>query len=126
MKFLESKSISDEKGKVKAIFKPVTPLHQAALLGYQVALRNALMAEDEAKLIKIKLECVFYTLRDMIESLEVAGEIFDPVMVANCADVSDMETIETLNIIFDMATGLLVEGETKKKSSSRPSRTKKA
>jgi hypothetical protein len=89
-------------------------------------MQHAVKADDTARLVKIKMECVFYTLRDMINRLEVAEEIFDPAMVADCADISDMETIETLNIIFDMVVGLLVEGETKKKSSSRQSRTKKA
>ena len=126
MKFLDSKEISVEKGNVKVMFKPVTPLHQASLLGYQVDMQNAVKADDTARLVKVKMECVFYTLKSMINRLEVGGEIFDPAMVANCADVSDMETIETLNIIFDMVIGLLVDGETKKKSSSRPSRTKKA
>jgi hypothetical protein len=126
MKFLDSKEISVEKGNVKVTFKPVTSLNQAALLGYQVDMHNALKGNDTARLIQIKMECVFYTLRDMINRLEVAGEIFEPIKVANLADVSDMDTIETLNIIFDMVIGLLVEGETKKKSSTRPSRTKKA
>ncbi len=126
MKFLDSKEISVEKGNVKVVFKPITPLNQAALLGYQVDMQHAVKANDTARLVKLKMECVFYTLREMINRLEVAEEIFEPGMVANLADVSDMETIETLNIIFDMVIGLLVEGETKKKSSTRPSRTKKA
>ena len=126
MKFLDSKEISVEKGNVKVVFKPVTPLDQAALLGYQVDMQRAIKANDTARLIKDKMACVFYSLRQMINRIEVSGEIFDPIKVANCADVSDMETIETLNDIFEMVTGLLVEGETKKKSSVRPSRTKKA
>jgi len=125
MKFLESKEISVEKGNVKAIFKPVTPLNQAALLGYQVDMQNAVKADDTARLVKVKMECVFYTLKNMINRLEVEGGLHDPVMVANLADVSDMETIETLNIIFDLTVGLLVEGETKKKSSSPRKSTKK-
>jgi hypothetical protein len=125
MKFLESKEISSEKDNVSVIFKPVQPLNQAALLGYQVDMQNAIKANDTARLVRIKMECVFYTLREMIKRLEVGGEIFDPLQVSNCADISDMDTVETLNIIFDLVTSLLVEGETKKKSSSRPSRTKK-
>ncbi len=126
MKFLDSKEISVEKGNVKVTFKPVTPLNQVALLGYQVDMQNAVKAEDTARLIQGKMKCVFYTLKEMISSLEVKGEYVNPIDAANLADVSDMETIETLNIIFDMVVGLLVEGETKKKSSTRPSRTKKA
>jgi hypothetical protein len=125
MKFLESKEISSEKDNVKAIFKPVQPLNQAALLGYQVDMQNAIKANDTARLVRIKMECVFYALREMISRLEVGGEIFDPLQVATFADISDMDTVETLNIIFDLVTSLLVEGETKKKSSSRPSRLKK-
>jgi len=125
MKFLESKEISSEKDNVKVIFKPVQPLNQAALLGYQVDMQNAIKANDTARLVRIKMECVFYTLREMISRLEIGGELFDSLQVANCADISDMDTVETLNIIFDLVTSLLLEGETKKKSSSRPSRSKK-
>jgi hypothetical protein len=125
MKFLDSKEISVEQGDVKAVFKPVTPLNQAALLGYQVDMQHAVKANDTARLVKVKMECVFYTLKEMISRLEVEGEIHDPVMVANLADVSDMETIETLNIIFDLTIGLLVEGDTKKKSSTQRKSTKK-
>jgi hypothetical protein len=125
MKFLESKEISSEKDNVKAIFKPVQPLNQAALLGYQVDMQKAIKANDTARLVRLKMECVFYALREMINRLEVGGETLDPLMVANLADISDMDTVESLNIIFDLVTSLLVEGETKKKSSTPPSRSKK-
>ena len=125
MKFLDSKEISDEKGNVKVTFKPVTPINQAALLGYQVDMQHAVKVNDTARLVKVKMECVFYTLLEMINRLEIAGEIFEPETVANLADISDMETIEMLNIIFDMVISLLVKGETKKKSSTPRSPTKK-
>ena len=125
MKFLNSKEISEEKGNVKVTFKPVTPLNQAALLGYQVDMQKGLTSGDMGVVVQAKMKAVFYALQDMINRLEVAGEIFDPIKVASLADVSDMETIETLNIIFDMVVGLLVEGETKKKSSLPASRTRK-
>jgi hypothetical protein len=125
MKFLESKEISSEKGNVKAVFKPVSPLNQASLLGYQVDMQKAIKANDTARLVRLKMECVFYALREMINRLEVGGEILDPFMVATLADISDMDTIESLNVIFDLVTDLLVEGETKKKSSSPRSPLKK-
>jgi hypothetical protein len=61
----------------------------------------------------------------VVKRLEVGGEMLDPLMVANLADISDMDTVESLNIIFDLVTSLLVEGETKKKSSSPRSPSKK-
>lgn len=125
MKFLDSKEISVEKGNVKVVFKPVTPLDQAALLGYQVDMQKGLTSGDTGVIVQAKMKAVFYALQEMINRLEIGGEIFDPIKVASLADVSDMETIGTLNIIFDMVVGLLVEGETKKKSSTPQSRTKK-
>jgi hypothetical protein len=54
MKFLESKEISSDKDNVSVIFKPVQPLNQAALLGYQVDMQNAIKANDTARLVRGK------------------------------------------------------------------------
>ncbi|MCK5615539.1 hypothetical protein KAR91_77460 [Candidatus Pacearchaeota archaeon] len=125
MKFLESKEISNEKGNVKVVFKPVTALNQAALLGYQVDMNLALEAKDTSWMIQAKMKAVFYALKEMISTLTISGEGYPPDVVADTADISDMETVEALNIVFDMVVGLLVQGETKKKSSSQRKSTKK-
>ena len=125
MKFLDSKEISVEKDNVKVTFKPVTALNQAAILGCRVDMNLALEAKDTSWMIQAKMKAVFYALKEMISKLTIDGEDYSPDKVAGAADISDMETVETLNIIFDMVIGLLVQGETKKKSSSRPKSTKK-
>ncbi len=126
MKFLESKEISVEKGNVKVTFKPVTSINQATLLGYNIDIQAGVMAKDNGFIIQAKMKAVFYALKEMASELIVDGDNYDPVKVANSADISDMDTVNILNTIFDMVVGLLVAGETKKKSSSQRSRTKKA
>ncbi len=126
MKFLDSKEISVEKGNVKVTFKPVTPVHRTALLGYQVELNNAIEAKDTNWNVQVQMKSAVYALNEMINILEVEGIEYDSKQVASCADTTDLDTFNTLKAIYEISSGLLVEGETKKKSSSQRSRTKKA
>lgn len=125
MKFLDTKEISDKSGGVAVVFKPVSPIHQAALLGYQNTISNGLKAKDDGLISKAKFQSVCYALNEMINSLTIEGDEYDPKVVASSADISDPATITALNAIFDMVVGLLVQGETKKKSSKPPKSTKK-
>lgn len=125
MKFLDTKEISDKSGDVAVIFKPVTTVHQAALLGYQNAIGRALKANDIGLISKAKFQTVCYALGDMVNELTIEGKEFDPKIVASSADISDPETIDVLNTIFDMVVGLLVQGETKKKLSKPHKSTRK-
>ncbi len=125
MKFLESKEISVEKGNVKVTFKPVRPEDQAVIAGYQGGIANAIETGDEGLNIRAQMRTVFYALENMIKELRVNGEIVDHKKAAECSDVSDIDTINVLLTLYQMTVSLIVEGETKKKSSTRPSRTKK-
>lgn len=126
MKFLESKKIEKKKGNVEIIFKPMEPIHQAALLGYNAELCNSLKANDLGLNIQAQMKMASYALNEMIDSLIVDGETLDAKQVAACADISDTDTFNTLKDIYAVTSDLLLEGYTKKKSSSPVSPTKKA
>ena len=125
MKFLESKEISSEQDGVAIVFAPVSPLDQAALLGYQNEIATALRDNDNKALIQSEMKSVFYALDNMINKLTIKGEDYPPKVVAASADIADKDTMEALHTIFDMVVTLLVQGETKKKSSKPPKATKK-
>jgi hypothetical protein len=125
MKFLESKEISNEQDGVSIVFAPVSPLNQAALLGYQNKMSRALKVDDIPAVVQAKMQSVFYALDNMINKLTIKGEDYPPGVVAASADLSDPDTMEAINTIFDMVVSLLVQGETKKKSSKPPKSTKK-
>lgn len=125
MKFLDSKEIAVENDGVAVIFKPVSVINQAALLGYQNAISKALAADDIGKVSQAKFKTVCYALNEMMNSLSITGKAYDPQVVAASADISDPDTIKVLNIIFNMVVDLLVQGETKKKSSTPQKSTKK-
>lgn len=125
MKFLDSKEISEEKDDVKVIFKPVTPDDQSVVLGYQGAIAKALKAEDEGKNVQAQMRTAAYALKHMINKVVVGGVIIDHEKAADCADLTDKKTVEILLAVFQMTVGLMVKDETKKKSSTQPSRTKK-
>ena len=126
MKFLESKEVEVEKGKIKIVYRPVTPLNQTALLGYQAELFRAIEADDVGRNVQVQMKTTAYALNEMISSLIVDGESFDPKVVASCANASDSETFETLRAIYAMTTDLLVQGHTEKKSSTQRKPTSKA
>jgi hypothetical protein len=126
MKFLESKDISVQEDGVSIIFKPVSMLNHTALLGYQVALNEAVEANDVGRNVQAQMKTVVYALNEMIRSISIDGDSFDPVKIASCADPSDNDTFKTLKIIYNMVTGLMVQGATKKKSSTPQPRIKKA
>jgi hypothetical protein len=126
MKFLESKEISSEKDNIKVIFKPINAIHQSRLLGYQAELMNAIKSDDLGRNIQVQMKTVVYALQEMVNKLFISDEELDPQEVADCADISDQDTFDVMKKLYEMVTSLLVEGETKKKSSSRPSRTKEA
>ena len=125
MKFLESKEISVERDDMSVIFKPVTALNQAALLGYQIDMNMALESKDTSLMVQTKMKAVFYALKEMITKLTISGEDYNPVQVAESADISDIDTVNALNVIFDMTVGILIQGETKKKSTSPQKSIKK-
>lgn len=125
MKFLESKKVEKKKGSIEVIFKPIEPLHQAALLGYNAELCNSLEANDLGLNIQAQMKMASYALNEMIDSLIVDGEKFDAKVVAACADISDVDTFNVLKDIYAITSDLLLEGYTKKKSSSPASPTKK-
>ena len=126
MKFLESKEVEVKKGKIAVIFKPVTPLNQSALLGYQAELSKAVEANDIALNVQAQMKTVAYALNEMIDSLIVDEVSYNPQNVAACANAADPDTFDTLKAIYDMTTGLLVAGHTKKKSSTQRKPTSKA
>jgi hypothetical protein len=126
MKFLESKEISDQRGDVKVKFKPVTSDDQARILGYQGTIANAISNNDDGKNIQAQMRTSAYALKHMINEVKVKDEIIDHKEAGDCADLSDKETVNVLIAIYEMTVSLLVAGETKKKSSSPQSRTKKA
>ena len=125
MKFLESKEVSSERDGVAIVFAPVSPLNQAALLGYQNKIATALGGNDIPAVIQYKMQSTFYALNEMVNTLTIKGEDYDPKVVAASADLSDIDILDVVNTIFDMVVGLLVQGETKKKSSKPPKHTKK-
>lgn len=118
MKFLESKEIEKKKGNIEIIFKPMEPLHQAALLGYNAELCNSIAANDLGLNVQAQMKMASYALNEMIDSLIVDGETLDAKQVAACADISDIDTFNALKDIFAVTSDLLLEGYTKKKSSS--------
>ena len=126
MKFLESKEISVEQDGVAIVFAPVSPLNQAALLGYQNKIAKAFKAKDDSALIQAEMQSVFYALDNMVNKLTIKGENYSPKVIATSADISDPDTMGVLHTIFDMVVSLLVQGETKKKSSKPLKSTKKA
>ena len=125
MKFLESKDIADEKDGVSVIFKPVSPIDQTRLLGYQADLNNAIEANDIGLNVQIQMKTVAYALNEMIVDLSVDGDAHDPKHVASCADASDEGTFNTLKTIYSIVTDILVQGNTKKKSPKPPKSTNK-
>ena len=125
MKFLDSKEISVEKGNIKVVFKPVTMVDTSSLLGYNNSIHKGLVADDGGMIATFKMKSVAYILLNMINNLTVEGEEVDHIKCGNCANVNDPDTLAVLNIIYGMAMDLILEGETKKKSSSRPKSTKK-
>ena len=125
MKFLDSKEISVEKGNVKVVFKPVSMVNTSALLGYNNSIYKGVTADDGGMIALFKMKAVAYILLNMVNSLTVKGEDVDHIACGNCADVNDPDTLAVLNIIYGMALDLILQGETKKKSSSRPKSTKK-
>ena len=125
MKFLDSKEISEEKGNVKVVFKPITPDDQSVVLGYQGAIARALKADDEGKNVQAQMRTAAYALKHMINKVIVGGVVIDHEKAADCADLTDQETVDVLLAVFRMTVGIMVEGETKKKSSSQPKSTKK-
>jgi hypothetical protein len=124
MKFLDSKEISEEKGNVKVVFKPITSIHQSALLRFQVNLAKAIEAKDVGLNVHIQMQAVVYALESMINELIVGGESYKPLEVATMADPSDPDTFETLKTIYSMLENILVQGDTKKKSSTPRKSTK--
>jgi hypothetical protein len=125
MKFLESKEISSEKDNVKVIFKPMSMVNKSALLGYNNSIYKGMAADDGGMIATYKMKSVAYILLNMINSLTVGEEKVDHIKCGSCADVNDPDTLLVLNTIYDLAMDLILEGDTKKKSSSPPSRTKK-
>lgn len=118
MKFLDSKKIEKKKGNIEIIFKAMEPLHQAALLGYNAEVCNSLEANDLGLNIQAQMKMASYALNEMIDSLIVDGETLDAKIVAACADISDVDTFNVLKNIYAITSDLLLEGYTKKKSSS--------
>lgn len=126
MKFLESKEISKEQGGVSIVFAPVGPINQSTLLGYQADLNRAIESDDTGLNVQIQMKTVAYALNEMIVSLTVDGEDYDPKQVASCANASDESTFKTLKTIYSITTDILLQGETKKKLSTQPKPIKKA
>ena len=125
MKFLDSKEISEEKGNVKVKFKPIQPEDQAVIAGYQGAIANAVKARDEGRNIQAQMRTVFYALKNMVNEVKVDNEIIDHEKAAECSDVSDIDTINVLLDIYHIVVSVIIIGETKKKSSTPQSPTKK-
>lgn len=85
MKLLNDERINLEDGEVKLAMRPVTTSQQARLA--ELAVRVGITA---------RIEQASYCLKSCIEKISVAGVDYDPVKLADGADISDDDTLAVM------------------------------
>lgn len=91
MQLLNDQRIDSEDGEVKLTIKPLTTSQQARL-------------DDLARVDGTagRMELAIYGLKNLVEKISVSGESFDPVKLANYANLSDKDTSAVMGKIGAM------------------------
>ena len=104
MKLLKGEEIVLEEGSVKATLNPITTTIQAGLMG---------LPQDGAK---NKIAVAQWALRNMFIKLEIGGVAYDPIELADHADLKDRDTIRNMVALGGLAqNAAFVDPETTKK-----------
>lgn len=115
MKFLKEGTIKKEEKGIKVEFKQVTSSEQASLI---------VLSQDKTITGRTKLTEII--LKNYILNLEIENKKYDPVYVAENADLSDPSTVDTFYFIGSMfMNSIILSPKTKKKSKGPVKRTKR-
>jgi len=105
MKLLKGQVSTVEKDGIKLTVKVIDTATQAIISDLSVGAG-----------IEARIKMISYILKNIIESVEVNGEQFDPKDIATKADISDTETLNTVLNIGGMAmSSVFPSGDEEKK-----------
>ena len=114
MKFLKEEEITKGNEITKIVFDQVTTSMQAKIIGLSAAMN--------------KVDLSLWLLKNIIKEIEINGDEYDPITVAQTSDLSDAQTGEVIvGIQALVLEGILLSADTKKKSKQpeRPSKRAK-
>ena len=103
MKFLKEEEITKRNKTTKIVFDQVSTSIQSKIIGLSATLN--------------KVDLSLWLLKNIIKEIEINGQEFDPVHVANQSDLSDKGTGEVIvGIQALVIEGILLSSDIKKKS----------
>jgi GTPase SAR1 family protein len=112
MKFLKEQEITKSNKTTKIVFDQVTTSIQAKIIGLSATLN--------------KVDLSLWLLKNIIKEIEINGQDYPPVDVANTSDLSDAATGEVIvGIQALVLEGILLSADAKKKSKQPEQPSKK-